>query len=788
MKYVLSVSLLALLMTAPATAQSQRFDVPFVTLTARPAETAQPRPLHITEKLVNSPEGQEALRAFHEAKAAGLLPIARKAAAYALNDTVSFNVQINLRTAPEWVPREFVLKVDTGLVRIWVEIDHPTNVTTNDLARLLEALLERTPEGSYDPNKGIKQINEEVFGQPPNFDGDGIVDVLLYDITEGDNRCCILGFVHPTDINPAAPPGEGNQADVLYLDTDPTLIDPQFFGTNRIHEVVAHEYQHLIHFAYDGNELTFVDEGLSEWAQVLNGYAGRRITYLSQDARYNVSLLRFDTNSSSDDRQRGGLFTNYFADRLGVLPAGSITRSASNGTAGYRNVLTTLDDGLTLEDLLLDFHITNVLNDTTLDARYGYTTAQRVDLRATPARVFDGRLDTDAPARLFTIAPGGVHYTTWRQVEDLNIEIGETSEAASLRLVALLLQDGTLDIRALNLSDVLFSFPGHYDRVTLVLAHVAPDDPEAEVSYGATWNIDQRFETQTIVYDDGTVPPLNPATLSAFPLGDGARQANRFEAPEGSILVGVSVAPYYPTDFPGSGLPSNTPRDFRLHVWADDNTGLPGNELFFLDVEDDRSNAANGALRFKNIDLNDFDDELSNLPLPIYVGLTNIGADANFLIMGVTNFEGDDNPAFLYLPSFNAGQGGWASFPSLVNQAGEPTLAERVLPIRATFLVPPTATGNEDVAEAPGEMALYPNFPNPFNPTTTLSYTLPQQAEVRLRVFDVLGRAVAVLVEGVQPPGEHQVRLDARAWASGLYFYTLEAAGQRQTRRMLLIK
>ncbi len=91
-------------------------------------------------------------------------------------------------------------------------------------------------------------------------------------------------------------------------------------------------------------------------------------------------------------------------------------------------------------------------------------------------------------------------------------------------------------------------------------------------------------------------------------------------------------------------------------------------------------------------------------------------------------------------------------------------------------------------AEVPGEIALYPNFPNPFNPTTTLSYTLPQQAEVRLRVFDVLGRAVAVLVGGVQPPGEHQVRLDARAWASGLYFYTLEADGQRQTRRMLLIK
>ena len=792
MKYLLSVALLALLMTAPAAAQHQRFDVPYVVPNARPAANpvAHPRPLHVTDRFVNAPEGQAALRAFHEAKAAGLLLTARKTAAYALNDTANFNVLINVRTAPEWVPRAFVLKADSGGMNIWVDAaELDSNVTDDALDQLQEALLVRTPDDSYDPNKGIKQIDEEVFGEPPNFDNDGVVDVLLYDITEGDNRCCIIGFVHPADVNPSASPGEGNQADVLYLDTNPTLADPERLGSGRIFEAAAHEYQHLIHFTYDGNELTFVNEGLSEWAQVLTGYAGRDITYLDDATRYNVSLLRFDPNDSNDDRQRGGLFTTYFAERMGVLVAGSVTRSSSNGTAGYRNVLNTIPGSLTLEELLRDFHITNLLNDPSLDARYGYTTVQRTDVRVTLSRVFDGRLDTNAPTRLFSIAPGGVHYTAWRQVEDLTIDVGETTGADHLSPVALLIDGGVLEVHLLNFNEAPFSFPGRYDRITLVLAHVAPDELASEVSYGATWNTEQRFDTQPTIYDDGTVPFLDPETqdtLAAFPVGNGAQQANRFEAPDGSVLIDVSVAPYYPNDFQGTGVPLSAPRNFRLHVWAGDN-GLPGDELFSLDVDDDRGNVQE-RLVFKDIDLKDFEAELSNLSSPIYVGLSNAGEDDNFLIMGVTNFEEDDNPSFLFLPTFNDGQGGWAPFPTLINQNGDAILADRVLPIRATFLVPSMDTASEDEAEAPGEIALYPNFPNPFNPTTTLTYALPQHAEVRLTVYDVLGRQVAVLVEGMQPPGEHQVQLDARTWASGLYFYRLEAAGQHQIRRMLLIK
>lgn len=67
------------------------------------------------------------------------------------------------------------------------------------------------------------------------------------------------------------------------------------------------------------------------------------------------------------------------------------------------------------------------------------------------------------------------------------------------------------------------------------------------------------------------------------------------------------------------------------------------------------------------------------------------------------------------------------------------------------------------------------NYPNPFNPTTTISYALPSHANVTVRVFDMLGRQVAELVNESVSAGQHSVEFDASQHASGLYFYRLSA-------------
>jgi len=88
----------------------------------------------------------------------------------------------------------------------------------------------------------------------------------------------------------------------------------------------------------------------------------------------------------------------------------------------------------------------------------------------------------------------------------------------------------------------------------------------------------------------------------------------------------------------------------------------------------------------------------------------------------------------------------------------------------------------------PAVVQLGQNNPNPFNPATTIDFALPREMAVRLTVFDVRGRVVAVLADGHYPAGSHQVRWDAGDVASGLYFYRLEAPGFSETRKLTILK
>ncbi len=88
----------------------------------------------------------------------------------------------------------------------------------------------------------------------------------------------------------------------------------------------------------------------------------------------------------------------------------------------------------------------------------------------------------------------------------------------------------------------------------------------------------------------------------------------------------------------------------------------------------------------------------------------------------------------------------------------------------------------------PGRVTLAQNFPNPFNPATRILYDLPSSTRITLTVFDVLGRPVALLDDGVRSAGLHEVQWDASAQPSGVYFYRLTAGTFSQTRSMVLVK
>jgi len=90
--------------------------------------------------------------------------------------------------------------------------------------------------------------------------------------------------------------------------------------------------------------------------------------------------------------------------------------------------------------------------------------------------------------------------------------------------------------------------------------------------------------------------------------------------------------------------------------------------------------------------------------------------------------------------------------------------------------------------QVPTSFSLAQNFPNPFNPTTTIHYELAKPCKVNLSVYNLLGKKVLTIVNSYQPAGYYTVTLDSRQLASGMYFYRIETEHFRQTRKMLLLK
>ena len=138
-------------------------------------------------------------------------------------------------------------------------------------------------------------------------------------------------------------------------------------------------------------------------------------------------------------------------------------------------------------------------------------------------------------------------------------------------------------------------------------------------------------------------------------------------------------------------------------------------------------------------------------------------------------FPQSDEPYFV---------GSWSSYPWL--ESG--IIAVSSMNDGLFILAPSLSVVSAESEELPAEVALLGNYPNPFNPETTISYALPQGSKVRLAVYDLLGHEVAVLVDGSQPAGQHTVRFDGGDLPSGSYVYRLQVGEEVVARTMTLVK
>lgn len=98
------------------------------------------------------------------------------------------------------------------------------------------------------------------------------------------------------------------------------------------------------------------------------------------------------------------------------------------------------------------------------------------------------------------------------------------------------------------------------------------------------------------------------------------------------------------------------------------------------------------------------------------------------------------------------------------------------------------ALAGDDQPVLPREFALQQNFPNPFNPNTTIEFTVPNEGDAELAIFNLAGQKVATLVSGNVSAGQHRVEWNGAVASTGVYFYRLQMGHQVLTRKMLLLK
>ncbi len=204
--------------------------------------------------------------------------------------------------------------------------------------------------------------------------------------------------------------------------------------------------------------------------------------------------------------------------------------------------------------------------------------------------------------------------------------------------------------------------------------------------------------------------------------------------------------------------------------------------------------SADGYGGVEAIDVSDPLNPLSLAYVTLPDGATGITADSNFAyasnyILGGVEVLDITNPADMSLAGWYKPSGCFAL--SVASQNGRIFVADGLggIQIYRNLLVPPPPPISvEQNPEKISGYKLSSNYPNPFNPSTIINYQLPKAGNVELKVYDVLGREVAVLVKGYKDAGRYSVNFNAKNLSGGVYIYKLTAGSFTSSRKMLLLK
>ncbi len=209
--------------------------------------------------------------------------------------------------------------------------------------------------------------NREFFGSEwsPGIDNDPHISIL-HARNLGDNT---LGYFSGPDEFVSAVRPDSNEMEMLYISMDNMKIDSEEY-----HSVLAHEFQHMIHWYHDRNEDTWLNEGFSELACLLNGFETTGHEYsFAMNPDNQLNDIDYEAPDYSASYGSAYLFTAYFLDRFGSRATQTLVAEEENGLTAVDVILADLDSNISHVDLFADWVAANILNDCSLaDGRYCY--------------------------------------------------------------------------------------------------------------------------------------------------------------------------------------------------------------------------------------------------------------------------------------------------------------------------------------------------------------------------------------------------------------------------------
>lgn len=246
------------------------------------------------------------------------------------------------------------------------EAEWNTRVTAETVASMVRAFDVATPAN---PNQGIYRTLTRFFGLPPDIDENGRVILLLLNIQDANHTSqYTAGFFNPADQSRGVlrTPGfrgfpiRSNEADMLYIDTQP--LNP---NSEVAHNVVAHEFLHLIHWRHDPREATWVDEGCAGYASFLCGYSVLEHVEAFEKTP-SISLVAWPERQADALPHYGAAFLwmLYLHEQYGGTETlTEIVRNRGTSLTGVADALASRGVTQKVSDIFIEWKLANYLSD-----------------------------------------------------------------------------------------------------------------------------------------------------------------------------------------------------------------------------------------------------------------------------------------------------------------------------------------------------------------------------------------------------------------------------------------